>query len=404
MHDANPGVKLAPAANRAAPGRHAGGRHWRGCTASDAGSFRAPSIVPQAAAPGPIGRINWTFLVRSAGLAKQGGQMAGVSITIACGNYDRTRPIMDGRVRVEGCDVTCLPLYPEEIFFRAFRYHEFDVCELSFSSYLRTVAAGTSAYTAIPAFVSRIFRHSGIYIRRDAGIAAPADLRGKRVGLPEYQITAVVWMRGMLEHEYGVAPAEIHWRSGGQEEPGRRERTPLKPIAGVDLKSIGDEETLVGMLRKGELDALFTARAPSSFVRGEPHIARLFPDTRTAELAYFKKTGLFPIMHLIGIRTTLLARYPWLATSVYKAFCEAKALAMADLRDVNALAVTLPFLEAETLATMAAMGEDFWRYGVNENRGEIGALTGYAFEQGLVDRKLGAEELFAPSVFELSKV
>jgi len=330
--------------------------------------------------------------------------MVEIPITIACGNYDRTRPIMDGRVRVEGCAVTCLPLYPEEIFFRAFRYQEFDVCELSMSSYLRTVADGTSAYVGIPAFVSRIFRHSGIYVRRDAGIKEPADLRGKRIGLPEYQITAVVWMRGMMQHEYGIKPTEIHWRSGGQEEPGRGERTPLKPIPGLDLTPIGPDETLVGMLREGKLDALFTARGPSSFLRGEPHIARLFPDTRQAELAYYKKTGLFPIMHLIGIRKTLLAQYPWLATSLYKAFCEAKALAMTDLLDVNALAVTLPFLEAETLATMATMGHDFWRYGVHENMREIDALTGYAFEQGLIDRKLTAEELFPPSMFELSKV
>ncbi len=330
--------------------------------------------------------------------------MVDVPITIACGNYDRIRPIFDGRVRVEGCAATFLPLYPEEIFFRALRYQEFDVCELSFSSYMRTVAAGTSAYVAIPAFVSRIFRHSGIYIRRGAGIETPADLRGKRIGLPEYQITAVVWMRGLLQHEYGVKPAEIHWRSGGQEEPGRRERTPLKPIAGLDLQPIGDDKTLVGMLRDGELDALFTARAPSSFLRGDPHIGRLFPNTREAEMAYFKKTGLFPIMHLVGIRKTLLEQYPWLATSVYKAFCQAKALAMEDLRDVNALMVTLPFLEAETRETMAAMGDDFWRYGVHENAGEIEALTQYAFEQGLVDRKLSATDLFATSVFELSKV
>jgi 4,5-dihydroxyphthalate decarboxylase len=330
--------------------------------------------------------------------------MVEVPITIACGNYDRTRPLMDGRVKVEGCTVTYLPLYPEEIFFRAFRYHEFDVSELSFSSYMRTVASGASAYVAIPAFVSRIFRHSGIYIRRDASIKTPADLRGKRIGLPEYQITAVVWMRGMLQHEYGVAPTEIHWRNGGLEEPGRGERTPLKPIPGLDLKPLGEKETLVGMLRDGELDAIFTARPPSSFLRGEPHIGRLFPDTRTAEIAYFKKTGLFPIMHLIGIRKTLLAQYPWLATSVYKAFCEAKALAMIDLRDVNALMVTLPFLEAETLDTMAIMGNDFWRYGVHENKAEIDALTGYAHEQGLIDRQLAPEELFAPSMFELSKV
>jgi 4,5-dihydroxyphthalate decarboxylase len=262
--------------------------------------------------------------------------MVEIPITIACGNYDRTRPIMDGRVKVEGCAVTYLPLYPEEIFFRAFRYHEFDVSELSFSSYLRTVADGSSAYVGIPAFVSRIFRHSGIYIRRDAGIEAPANFRGKRVGVPEYQITAVVWMRGLMQHEYDVAPSDIPWRSGGQEEPGRGERTPLKPIPGLDLAPIPDDRTLVGMLRDGELDALFTARPPSSFLRGEPHIARLFPNTRQAELAYFKTTGLFPIMHLVGIRNSLLAQYPWLATSLYKAFCEAKALAMADLRDVNA--------------------------------------------------------------------
>ncbi|HEX4042310.1 MAG TPA: ABC transporter substrate-binding protein [Xanthobacteraceae bacterium] len=330
--------------------------------------------------------------------------MANVPVTIACGNYDRTRAIKDGTVAVEGCDVTYLPLYPEEIFHRAFKFHEFDISELSFSSYIRTVAAGTSAYIGIPAFVSRIFRHSGIYIRKGAGIDKPQDLRGKRIGVPEYQITAVVWMRGLMQHEYGVAPAEIHWRSGGQEQPGRHERTPLKPIPGLDLQPIGDDRTLVGMLKAGELDALFTARAPSSFLAGEPHIARLFPDTRAAEQAYYKKTGLFPIMHLVGIRKTLAERYPWLATSVYKAFCEAKARAMIDLRDVNALMVTLPWLEAETHETSAIMGEDFWKYGVAENLPEIDALTQYIYEQGLADRKLKAEELFHPSTFEIAKV
>ena len=330
--------------------------------------------------------------------------MVEVPITIACGNYDRTAAIRDGRVKVDGCAVTYLPLYPEEIFHRAFKFHEFDVSELSFSSYLRTLAAGTSAYIGIPAFVSRIFRHSGIYIRTEAGIRTPADLRGKRVGLPEYQITAVVWMRGMMQHEYGVKPNEIHWRNGGQEEPGRGERTPLKPIPGLDLKPLGPGETLVGMLRDGELDALFTARAPSSFLNGEPHIARLFPNTREAEQAYYKKTGLFPIMHLVGIKRTLVERHPWLATSVYKAFLEAKALAMTNLRDVNALMVTLPWLEAETRETIAVMGADFWKYGVHENTREIEALTQYVYEQGLTDRKVAVEELFARATLEMSKV
>ena len=330
--------------------------------------------------------------------------MVEVPITIACGNYDRTAAIRDGRVKVDGCAVTYLPLYPEEIFHRAFKFHEFDVSELSFSSYLRTTATGTSPYIGIPAFVSRIFRHSGIYIRTDAGIRTPQDLRGKRIGLPEYQITAVVWMRGMMQHEYGVKPDEIHWRNGGQEEPGRGERTPLKPIPGLDLKPLEPGQTLVDMLRNGELDALFTARAPSSFLKGEPHIARLFPDTRAAEQAYYKKTGLFPIMHLIGIKKTLVERYPWLATSVYKAFVEAKRLAIIDLCDVNALMVTLPWLVAETQETMAVMGSDFWKYGVHENMREIEALTQYAYEQGLIDRKPAVEELFAQPTFELAKV
>jgi 4,5-dihydroxyphthalate decarboxylase len=158
------------------------------------------------------------------------------------------------------------------------------------------------------------------------------------------------------------------------------------------------------MLRDGELDALFTARAPSSFLAGEPHIARLFPDTRKAEVAYYKKTKLFPIMHLIGIRKSLAEKYPWLATSVYKAFCEAKALAMIDLRDVNALMVTLPWLEAETHETAAIMGDDFWKYGIDENRPDIEALAQYIHEQGLADRKVKIEELFHPSVFDISKV
>src|ERR1700758_923400 len=150
--------------------------------------------------------------------------MVQVPITIACGNYDRTAAIRDGRVKVDGCAVTYLPLYPEEIFHRAFRFHEFDISELSFSSSIRTVAAGDAAYIGIPAFVSRIFRHSGIYVRKGAGIEKPEDLRGKRVGVPEYQITAVVWMRGLIQHEYGVRPSEIRWHSGGQEQPGREER------------------------------------------------------------------------------------------------------------------------------------------------------------------------------------
>jgi 4,5-dihydroxyphthalate decarboxylase len=326
-----------------------------------------------------------------------------IPITLACGDYDRTRAIKDGRVTVEGCDVTYLPMEPEEAFHRAFKHQEFDVCELSCSSYVRTVDAGTSPYVGVPAFVSRLFRHSAIYIRTDRGIKQPSDLKGKVIGLPEYQITAVVWLRGILQDEYGVKPTDISWRQGGIEEPGRTERTPLKPIPGLDLRPVPDK-ALSKMLEAGELDAMFSARAPSCFVRGAPNIARLFPDYREMEKAYYRKTQMFPIMHLIGVKKHLVERHPWLPASLYKAFVEAKKYAMHDVRDINALLVTLPWLIAEAEESVALMGEDFWRYGVKENAKEIDALTRYAFEQGLVSRKLSLEELFPPSVIEVSRI
>ena len=326
-----------------------------------------------------------------------------IPITLACGDYDRTRAIKDGRVSVEGCDVTYLPMEPEEVFHRAFKHQEFDVCELSFSSYLRTVDAGTSPYVGVPAFVSRLFRHSAVYIRTDRGIKHPSDLKGKTIGLPEYQITAVVWLRGIMQDEYGVKPTDIRWRQGGIEEPGRTERTPLKPIPGLDLKSVPDK-ALSAMLEAGEIDAIFSARAPSCFVKRAPNIARLFPDYREVEKAYYKKTQMFPIMHLIGVKRHLVERHAWLPASLYKAFSEAKKYAMHDVRDINALLVTLPWLIAEAEESAALMGEDFWRYGVKENAKEIEALTRYAHEQGLVSRTLSLEDLFPPSVIEVSRI
>ena len=327
-----------------------------------------------------------------------------VRLTVACGDYDRVAAIKDGRVEVEGCEVVFLPMEPEEVFFRAFRYQEFDACELSFSSFMIVTSRGASPFVGIPAFVSRVFRHSGFYIRTDRGIEEPADLRGKTVGVPEYQMTAPVWMRGILEDEYGVKPIDIHWRSGGQEEPGRDERTPLTLTNGVDLQPIPEDRTLVEMFEAGELDALMTARAPSSFVRGAPGVARLFPDYRRVERAYYEKTRMFPIMHLMGVRKELAERYPWLPGSLYKALLEAKNLALDAVREIAALNVTLPWVEAEALETRALMGADYWRYGVAECAHEIEALARYSYDQGLSERRLTAEDLFAPSTFEISKI
>lgn len=225
-----------------------------------------------------------------------------VPLTLACGNYDRTRAIMDGRVRIEGCEINYISLEPEEVFFRAARYQDFDVAELSFNSYILQTSRNESHYIGIPAFVSRCFRHSMIYVRTDRGIREPADLKGKLVGVPEYQLTALVWIRGILEEEYGVKPSDIHWRSGGQEQPGRKERAAIKLSKEIDLQPIPLDETLASMLLAGKLDAVMTARAPSCFLNGSPNIDRMFPNHREVEKAYYKKTGLYPIMHLVGIQ------------------------------------------------------------------------------------------------------
>jgi 4,5-dihydroxyphthalate decarboxylase len=327
-----------------------------------------------------------------------------VPITIACAEYDRTRAIKDGRVPVDGCEVTYLPLAPEELFFRAFRYNDFDVAELSFNSYLMATSRNACAYVAIPAFVSRHFRHSAIYVRTDRELRGPADLKGKLVGLPEYQQTANVWMRGIFKEEYGVDPSDIHWRTGGQEEPGRDERTPLKLDRNIDLQPIPAGKTLSRMLTEGELDAVFSARELSCFVNRAPHVDLMFPNYREAEMAYYKRSGIFPIMHLVGVRKSLAERYPWLPATVYKAFCQAKKIAIAEMQEMSATKVTLPWPEVGVEDAVRLMGEDFWRYGIAENAKDIETLARYSFEQGLAMRTLSAEEIFHPSVFEISRV
>lgn len=330
--------------------------------------------------------------------------MADIPLTIVTGDMDRVAAIKDGRVKVEGCDVTFIPMEPEEVFHRAFRYAEFDCCELSFSSHMRVTSQGKADYVGIPAFVSRVFRHSGFYIRTDRGIEKPEDLRGKLVGTPEFQMTAPVWMRGILADEYGVTSQEIRWRSGGQEEAGRGERTPFSPPPGIDLEPIPDDTTLVELFEAGELDALTTARAPSSFVEGKPHIDRLFPDFRSVEKEYYKKTGIFPIMHLMGLRKDLAEKHPWMPGSIYKALLQARDLAYEHVAKTAALGVTLPWVDAERRDTVALMGNDYWRYGIEESRHEIEALARYSFNDGLSERLLTPEDLFAESTFEISKI
>jgi 4,5-dihydroxyphthalate decarboxylase len=320
-----------------------------------------------------------------------------IPLTIACGNYDRTRPLFDGQVLIDGCDPVFLPLPPEEIFFRAFVHAEFDVSELSLSSYVMHRSKGDCPYVGIPIFISRTFRHSAVYVRTDRDINRPEDLRGRRVGVPEYQQTAAVWVRGLLQDDYGVMPRDLHWVSGGMETPGRIEKVPLTVPQGVSLDAAPVGKTLSGMLEGGEIDALIAPRAPSCFVRGVPHVGRLFTNFGADEEAYYRRTGIFPIMHIVGAKTELVARHPWLPASLYKAFLAAKDIAVAALSDPNALAASLPSQIWNAERAKALMGEDFWSYGPDENTKTLEVFLRYHAEQGLSPRGLTPGELFAAS-------
>lgn len=322
--------------------------------------------------------------------------MSKLSLTVACNDADRVRAIKDGTIQIEGCDVNFFPLVSEEVFHRAHHGQQFDVCELSMSRYLISTSRGDSPYYAVPVFLSRVFRHNSIYIRNDRGITSPADLRGRLVGLPEYQMTAAFWVRVIFSDEYGVPPNQIKWRGGGLEMAGRHEMLKINLPKDVDLQSIPEDRTLSEMLAAGDLDAVIASKRPSCFTKGHPKVSRMFPNYREAERAYFKKTGIFPIMHVLGIRRELVEKHPWLAASVYKAFLEAKQAVMPQLAEIGVLSVTLPWLIAEFEETKEAMGEDYWPYGADANRKTVDAMIRHALEQGLISRSVSYDELFVP--------
>lgn len=331
--------------------------------------------------------------------------MSRLPITIATWDYDRVRPLVDGRVKVEGCDVNYLTMPVEECFERAYFHGEFEVAEIGFSPYLIALSRGAPPYVAVPAFLSRMFRHSAIYIRADRSIAGPADLRGKRIGVPEYQMSAVLWIRGFLKDEFGIGAADIQWIQGGLENPGRRDKFPLNLPPGFPLTAAPDGQTLSRMLADGALDAVMSARRPSCFVERHPQVRRLYPDYRAAERDYFRRTGIFPIMHAVGVRRDVDQRHPWLAASLYKAFLQAKRLADAEFAETTALKIGLPWLNAEHEATRDAMGEDFWSYGLDAaNRKTLDAMARYSYEQGLAVRLLTVAEMFAPSTMSDTRV
>jgi 4,5-dihydroxyphthalate decarboxylase len=333
--------------------------------------------------------------------------VAPLKLTLACWSYDRTRALADGRVRPDGIDLTCLDLPVEETFFRMLRHEEFDAAEMSLSSYVLSMFEAERRFVAIPVFPSRMFRHSCIYVHTGSGIRTPADLIGKRIGTPEYQMTAAVWIRGILADDHGVPVTSAVYLTGGEEEAGRPEKLALDLPAAIRVERIGRGQTLSSMLACGDIDALYTARAPSTFPSnpGTPAtVARLFEDFPAVERAYFRRTGIFPIMHTVVVRRSLYERHPWVAQSLYKAFAAAQRSAYADLGETAALKTMLPWLPAHVEETRREMGAEFWPYGVERNRAALATFLRYSHEQGLAKERLAAEALFAPETLESFKI
>lgn len=327
--------------------------------------------------------------------------MAPLSITLACGDYDRTRALVDGSVAPEGVNLRMVTLEPEETFHRMVRHREFDAAELSLSSYVISLQAD-APFVALPVFPSRAFRHSGIYVHAGAGLEEPGDLVGRRVGIAEYQLTANVWIRGILAEYHGVPVPSVRYVTGGMHEAGRTEKLPIPALPeDVQLEPCPEGRTLVELLVEGAIDGLYTPRVPQPFHAGDARVRRLFGDVRAAERAYYEASGIFPVMHVVVIRRDLYERDRWLARSLYKAFAAAKDLALRRLGETAALPVALPWAYAEADETRRLMGDGYWAYGLGPgNERTLATFLRYAAEQGIVKDALAPRDLFAPETLE----
>jgi 4,5-dihydroxyphthalate decarboxylase len=324
--------------------------------------------------------------------------MANLKLTLACWNYDRTRPLIDGRVKPEGIDLDIQILRPRQSFQRMLDNKEFQVSELSLASYTALKARGDCPFVAVPVALSKIFRHSCIYVRKGAGIEKPEDLRGKRVGTSQYSSTGLCFMRGMLQHEYGIKSEDMHWFMGGLNTFVEQPLIPLNLPKAVRLDFLSGTQTLEKMFDAGELDALLSLYIPHSFLNGAPHIARLWPNFKEVEQDYYRRTKIFPIMHTVVVREDVHREHPWVAKSIYQAFGEAKALALDGLYDTDALHLALPFLIDHVEETWRVFGKDFWAYGVEPNRPTWEAIARFVHEQGLAPRVVTPAEMFPVKV------
>jgi 4,5-dihydroxyphthalate decarboxylase len=324
--------------------------------------------------------------------------MANLKLTLACWDYDRTRPLIDGRVRPDGIDLDIKVLRPHETFQRQLNTREFEASELSLASYAALIGRGECPFVAVPVVLSKIFRHSCIYVRKNAGIERPQDLRGKRVGTTQFGATALVFMRGMLQHDYGIKTEDMHWFVGGLTTFVQPPLIPLNLPKAVRLEFLQEGRTLEKMFDEGELDALLSIYIPKSFLAGAPHVARLFPNFKEVEQDYYRRTKICPIMHIVALRKDVHRDHPWAAKSIYDAFRQARDLAVEGFYDTDALRVALPWLLDHVEETWRVFGKDFWAFGLEPNRPTFEAIGRYVHEQGLSPRVVSADELFVGGV------
>ncbi|HEU4342252.1 MAG TPA: ABC transporter substrate-binding protein [Candidatus Binatia bacterium] len=318
--------------------------------------------------------------------------MAALKLTLACRDYDHTRGLMDGTVPVDGVELKYLPLSPpSQIFLRMLRNTEFDACEMSLSNYLIALDRGDQRFVGIPVFPSRVFRHSNIWINAKSGIEEPRDLVGKRVGIPDYSMTALLFVRGMFQHQYGVSPQDLHWFRS------RSEHISIKIPSGIRIENIGKDQTLEGMLEEGKLDAMVATSLPPSVRNGSPAIKRLFPSVRDSEAEYFRQTKIFPIMHLVILKRVIYRENRWVAKSLCNAFQTAKEAAYERYSESL---YPLPWINADFEFARQIMGDDVFPYGIRQNLPTLQAAFQYSYEQGLTERKLELSEIFVAETFD----
>lgn len=332
-------------------------------------------------------------------------------LSIAFWDYDRTKPMIEGKIGIDGIEPRFLSLWVEETFYRMLHNAEFDVSEMSFAAYIVSLSQENPKFVAIPVFPSRTFRQRSIYVNSDSGIRTPSDLKGKKVGIPRYRQTAGVYIRGMLEDYYGLPANSVTYVTGGLEERVQEGKMWAMSELNDNLRSqFGiriepeQEKSLSEMLSNGEIDAIYTARMPSSFNADDGKVRRLFPDYRAEEIKYYRDTGIFPIMHTMVMRKDVYESNPWIASSLVKAFHRSKEHAYALNYQTGALRYMLPWMNEEIEIMESVMGKDYWPYGLDSNRKTLDAFLDYMYRQGLSRKHYEPEEIFARETIDMFRI